>query len=194
MFGFKFIKQHLWDDFLTDERGTKRAIFGGRYFMLDLEKSKTAFNSVRTSYLTRFFEAHILNLAMLKRLTALFFIFALAGQVLAGVCVCLDGKGAGKVKTSCCPLKKAKKNSVSKKTCCDSTCVKKGENFPRSQSESPVKIPLMVRKAVEKFVASLDERFVSTEFAPQPKGILQSSPRKPANPPDLYLQNHAFLI
>ena len=130
---------------------------------------------------------------MLKRLVALFFIFALAGQVLAGVCACLDGNGAGREKKSCCPLKKAKKSSVSKKNCCDANCVKKSDSMPRSQSESPVKIPLMVRKAVEKFVVSLAGGLSSTEFAPEPKRFLQTSPQL-ANPPDLYLQNHAFLI
>lgn len=130
---------------------------------------------------------------MLKRLTALFFILALAGQVLAGVCMCLDEKGGGKAKMSCCLKKKSIQNSISKKSCCDSLCGQTSDTFPRSHSESGVKIPVVVRKAVEKLVISLDTRSKSAMFSPVLKTTENASPLL-FKPPILYLKNHAFLI
>src|SRR5688572_22603815 len=98
---------------------------------------------------------HILEKIMLHRLIALFFILALAGQVLAGVCVCLDDKGGSNSKMSCCLRKKARQPSMKKKMCCDSPCGQTGDTLPRSHSESSVKIPIVVRKAVENLITSL---------------------------------------
>ena len=129
---------------------------------------------------------------MLKRLTALFFTLALAGQVMAGVCMCLDEKGGGKAKMSCCLKKKSVRTSISKKSCCDSLCGQTGNTLPRSHSESVVKIPVVVRKAVEKLIISLDARSKSAMLLPVLKTTENASPL--FKPPILYLKNHAFLI
>ena len=128
---------------------------------------------------------------MLHRLIALFFILTLAGQVMAGVCVCLD-ETSGK-KTSCCLRKKAQQPTMKKKPCCSTPCGESGETIPGSQSESSVKVPLVVRKAVEKFVTSFAPRAVYTA-APNVLTLDETDAPKISKPPILYLRNHAFLI
>jgi hypothetical protein len=136
---------------------------------------------------------HILEKIMLHRLIALFFILALAGQVLAGVCVCLDEKSGGDSKMSCCLRKKAHQPSMKKKSCCDSPCGQTGETLPGSHSESSVKIPIVVRKAVEKLLISLTPRSDHAALPPVLKRTGNAALQNPS-PPVLYLRNHAFLI
>lgn len=139
---------------------------------------------------------------MLKRLAALLFIFVLAAQVLAGVCVCLDGDaGGGKddshAKMSCCKRQKSVRASVSPTACCDAPCgapAGNGNNLPRSQSESSVKIPAPVLAAVEKLIISLNFRPTRGNAQPLISKRAGETPLKSAHPPNLYLQNHAFLI
>jgi hypothetical protein len=131
---------------------------------------------------------------MLKRIAALLFIIVLAGQVLAGVCVCLDEKGSGHSKMSCCKRKKIVVPSMSKKPCCDSPCGQPmSETLPRSLSDSSIKIPLAERTAVEKLLISLNRRTTQAMLPPVHKRSKEASLRK-SNPPNLYLYNHAFLI
>jgi hypothetical protein len=137
---------------------------------------------------------HILEKIMLRRLIALFFILTLAGQVLAGVCVCLDETGGKQAKSSCCLRKKAQQPSMKRKACCPTPCGESSDSIPGSQSESSVKVPLVVRKAVEKFVFSLAPRAVYAAAAPTALKRDETAPQKISKPPILYLQNHAFLI
>ena len=130
---------------------------------------------------------------MLQRLIALFFILALAGQVLAGVCVCLEESPGGHAKMSCCAKKKAVQPAMKRKACCDAPCGETGENLPRSYSESQIKIPIAVRKAVDKLINALAPRLDRTAFQPVFKRDANQSPQS-FKPPVLYLQNHAFLI
>lgn len=129
---------------------------------------------------------------MLHRLIALFFILTLAGQVLAGVCVCLDDKGKSSSKQTCCLRKKAQV-SMKKKSCCTTPCGEPGDTIPGSQSESSVKVPVVVRKAVDKFVFSLAPRAFYAAL-PNNLKLPENSSQKIPKPPLLYLQNHAFLI
>lgn len=130
---------------------------------------------------------------MLQRLAAVFFILALAGQVLAGVCACLDEGGSSHSKMPCCLKKKAQETSVSKKKCCDAVCGQTGENLPRSHSETSVKIPIVIRKAVEKLIVGLDPKVNHAAFLPVRNRAENVSPLL-SKPPVIYLQNHAFLI
>jgi hypothetical protein len=130
---------------------------------------------------------------MLQRLAALFFILALAGQVLAGVCVCLDDEKDNHSKMSCCLRKKGEQPTMSKKKCCDTPCGQPADNVPQSQSESSVKIPIVVRKAVERLIISLDQRAAYDAFPAMAKRAGDESPPL-VKPPVLYLRNHAFLI
>jgi hypothetical protein len=131
---------------------------------------------------------------MLKHIAALLFILVLAGQVLAGVCVCLDGKGSGHASMTCCKRKKAVTPSMKKKSCCGSLCSQPvNDNLPRSLSESSIKIPIAVRTAVEKLIISLNPRSIQAMHPPVPKRAREALLLK-SNPPELYLYNHAFLI
>lgn len=130
---------------------------------------------------------------MLHRLIALFFILTLAGQVLAGVCVCLDETGGKSAKASCCLRKKAKQSSMKRKMCCSKPCGEPGDTIPGSQSESSVKVPVVVRKAVERLIFSIAPRAVYSAFSVDLKRREDAS-QKISKPPVLYLQNHAFLI
>lgn len=130
---------------------------------------------------------------MLQRLIALFFILTLAGQVLAGVCVCLDETGGKGAKTSCCLRKKARQSSMKRKMCCSKPCGEPGDTIPGSQSESAVKLPVVVRKAVEKLLVTIAPRSV---YAALPTDLKRrrDAAQKISKPPILYLKNHAFLI
>jgi hypothetical protein len=133
---------------------------------------------------------------MLKKFAALIFVFVLAGQVWASVCLCLEGIGGedSNAKMSCCEREKFEANSVSAKACCDAPCGENGsQKMPRSQADSSTKISAPVLSAVEKLVNSFNLQIGRKAFQPIPKRkgdvALQS-----ANPPEIYLQNHAFLI
>ena len=131
---------------------------------------------------------------MLKRIAALIFVLVLAGQVLAGVCVCFDEKGGSHSKMSCCKKSKADAPSISKRACCDSVCGQPASDpSPRSASESSIKIPLAVRTAVEKLIFSLNRRTARAMRPPILKRSRDALLRK-SKPPDLYLYNQAFLI
>ena len=130
---------------------------------------------------------------MLHRLIALFFILTLAGQVMAGVCVCLDEKDGTSSQRSCCLRKKARQPSMKKKMCCKTPCGEPGDTIPGSQSESAVKVPVVVRKAVERILFSIAPRAVYAALRADSKCRANAS-QKISKPPILYLRNHAFLI
>jgi hypothetical protein len=129
-----------------------------------------------------------------KRLVPLFFIFVLAAQVWAGVCGCFEDEKNSHSKMSCCKRAKSAQASVSAKPCCDTACGESTENkSPRLPSDSGMKIPTPVLAAVEKLIVSFD---LKPNYSPLPKiskrGTVACSIL--TRPPDLYLQNHAFLI
>lgn len=130
---------------------------------------------------------------MLHRIIALFFILTLTGQVLAGVCQCLDETGGKGAKQSCCLRKKAPQLSMKKKMCCKTPCGEPGDTPPLSQTESSIKIPVVVRKAVEKILLPLAPRAV---YAALPANLNRraDAARKISKPSILYLRNHEFLI
>jgi hypothetical protein len=132
---------------------------------------------------------------MLKRLFALVFIFVLGGQVWAGVCLCWQGsEEGGHAKMSCCKKEKVQAPSISAKTSCDSPCgTPTNDRLPRSQSDASIKVPLPVLSAVEKFVNALPVRanFEAPPLISKRSGDL---PLQLSHSPDLYLQNHSFLI
>ena len=134
----------------------------------------------------------MLMLTMLKRVTALFFILILAGHVWAGVCGCLEMRGHRTGKVSCCKKKKAQP-TVRAKNCCDAVCTAPmGERSPRSQGEATVKVPAPVTAAVAKLIVSLDWKpRLARAALPLPE---TPEPRLSTHSPDIYLQNHAFLI
>lgn len=133
---------------------------------------------------------------MLKRFAALLFVIALAGQVWAGVCLCLKGgeDDAHAAMMSCCKREKADTTVMSAKSCCDRPCGESdGNELPRSASDTSFKIPAPVLSAVEKLIAPLRR---SPNFAARLPISKRSgdAPLQLSHPPDLYLQNHAFLI
>jgi hypothetical protein len=131
---------------------------------------------------------------MLKRFAAFLFILALTGPVWAGVCFCLGGEEDAHAKMSCCKREKVEATSVSASACCDTPCGENGgSKMPRSQTDSSVKIPAPVLAAVEKFINSLNRRPNYAAPRPVPKRA-GDAPLQLSHPPNLYLQNHAFLI
>jgi hypothetical protein len=128
---------------------------------------------------------------VLKRFAALFFTLALASQVLANVCGCLD-EGASKHK--CCKKTGSFNTTIAPKGCCDEEdCRITREDVPSSTSDNGlVKFVSgaemagggkLVRPSV---IFSRKRSLVPTPFVDQRI--------KFARPPDLYLRNHSFLI
>lgn len=130
---------------------------------------------------------------MLKKFAAFVFVIVLTGQVWAGVCICIGGEEDSHAKMSCCKKDKVEANSIAAKSCCDSPCGESGrDKLPRSQTDSAVKIPAPVLAAVEKLINSLAKpNYAAPLDIPKRAG---DAPLRFSHPPDLYLQNHAFLI
>lgn len=128
---------------------------------------------------------------MLKRLAAFLFIFAIAGQVYAGVCVCLGGDK--EAAHSCCKREKEARDSISGKAGCETDC-----------AASPAGKPV-----IDRIEPAAKIKFQAVQFSPAVPRISfenirtgSSVPIRPfadhrlkyARPPDLYLRHHAFLI
>jgi len=127
----------------------------------------------------------------MKRLAALLFIFAIVGQVSAGVCGCLGGET--KPKHSCCVRKKAVRDVISAKGCCETNCLAgKAENVVRDRTEPAAKIKF--HDAVERGPM----QYALFPPVPARAGVsikpFAGNRLKYARPPDLYLRHHAFLI
>lgn len=128
---------------------------------------------------------------MLKRLTALFFILAVAGQAWAGVCGCFKDDGANR--HACCKKQRSDVTSMSRTGCCDTDCaISTSENGPRSTAENPVRISLKAQVTAA----------ILPIFAPQPlpTDVSRVAPSRASRwhqysrPPNLYLFHHSFLI
>jgi hypothetical protein len=128
---------------------------------------------------------------MLKRLTAIFFIFVIVGQVSAGVCGCL-GSGI-QPQHSCCRHKKSANDAIRQKGCCDTDCaMSRSERLPQDRTNTAIKITL---KAVAKPAAPKLENFapIATQNI-APVVTVADHHLKYSRPPELYLRYHAFLI
>jgi hypothetical protein len=131
---------------------------------------------------------------MLKRLSALLFILAIAGQAFGGVCECLNRRAAAP-KHSCCKKSKVPAASFSAKGCCETDC-------------GPIANTGVVRSSSENSTLNVAPKHTS-EVAAQivwlPRSVAAASPTRPASPsidkrhrfarpPDLFRLHHSFLI
>ena len=129
---------------------------------------------------------------MLRRLAALLFVFALAGQVMASVCVCFESVNAAKHK--CCIKTGSQATSVTPKGCCDEeNCQISGQSVlgratgNRLVNFVPTAEPAGEGKLLRPFaIFSVPKDLVPAPFVDQRI--------KFARPPDLYLRHHSFLI
>ena len=128
---------------------------------------------------------------MLKRLAALLFIFAIAGQIYAGVCGCISGDN--EPEHSCCKRDKADGDSLTGKTCCDADCViGSADKLAQDRTKPAPQIQFQALK-----ISALLPTFT---FEPAVTLQLLSPPRSErhrlrySRSPDLYLRHHAFLI
>jgi len=128
---------------------------------------------------------------MLKRLTAIFFIFLIAGQVSAGVCGCLgDGD---RPQHSCCKHERSASDALRRKGCCDNDCaMSQSERVPQDRTITAFKI---TSKAIPEPAIPKLENFVPVESPSFASSIAAVDHRlKYSRPPELYLRHHAFLI
>jgi hypothetical protein len=131
-----------------------------------------------------------------KRFAAFSLALIFAAHLLAGVCVCFDGKeNISSVETSRCHSEKTDSESVSgSMSCCSGTvCGEPNGNVPGFVTVSTVQISASIATAVEKLIASLRPKpvFTLTVLLSKRAGDV---PKLFSKPPDFYLHNHAFLI
>jgi hypothetical protein len=129
---------------------------------------------------------------MLKRLTAILFIFIMAGQISVGVCGCLGGDS--RPPHSCCEHKKPYNDMMRRKGCCDDNdcAMRQSERLPQDRTNATAKITLKV--AVEPTMPKLEsfEPVTLRSFVLSTAAV--DHRLKYSRPPDLYLRHHAFLI
>ncbi|MBV6495104.1 MAG: hypothetical protein DYH05_07840 [Acidobacteria bacterium ACB1] len=127
---------------------------------------------------------------MLRRLSAILFILALAGQIYAGVCGCMGGES--EAAHACCKPKTAVENSMQGKACCETVCaMSHSENTVPDRLETIAKIT---------FQASEPPTVPTFAFAPRSVVRTSNTPTRVlldaahVRPPELYLRHRAFLI
>jgi hypothetical protein len=136
----------------------------------------------------------MLDLSMVKRLVALSLALVFAAQLMAGICMCLNAAEDNHGKMSCCDSKKSDQASLSNATsCCKQTCGAPTGGIPGSTNSSAFQISAPIITAVENLIASLKPKpnFASDIPISKRAGDI---PQLSIKPPELYLQNHAFLI
>ena len=128
---------------------------------------------------------------MLKRLTAIFFIFLIAGQVSAGVCGCLSD--VSQPQHSCCRHKRSANDAVRRKGCCDNDCaMSQSERLPQDRTITSFEI---TSKAVAQPLTPKVENFTAVAVPNMAFAVTAGDHRlKYSRPPELYLRHHAFLI
>ena len=128
---------------------------------------------------------------MLKRLTAILFIFLVAGQVSAGICGCVVDNT--QPQHSCCKRQKASADVLRQKGCCENDCaMSQSERLPQDRAGVAFKIS---SKAIAQPATPKLESF--TPVAAQTialAAIATDHHLKYSWPPELYLRHHAFLI
>ena len=126
---------------------------------------------------------------MVRRLAALIFVLAIAGQAWASACIC-DNTGPVH---SCCKRKAERNDYVSSPGCCsDENCVTN-----RTSTPTPGICQANVTITTEVVLTpSYPPVFCQKTFRAEPAADLALAGRyKPfARPPDLYVRHHAFLI
>jgi hypothetical protein len=128
---------------------------------------------------------------MLKRLTAILFIFVMAGQISAGVCGCLGGES--RPQHSCCRHKLSTKDAIRQRGCCDNECaMQQSEKLPQDRTNATVKVSL---KALIQPAALTLENFAPVKRQSVAPTVVATDHRlKYSRPPELFLRHHAFLI
>lgn len=127
---------------------------------------------------------------MFRRMAALIFVIAIAGQAWAGICTC---DPASQDVHSCCKRKSGAVNYLSGKGCCESSkCI--------STSESPsftsgVTVPTITSVEVSPsfvipYVKTVDPDIHRTVVTKSYDGYHH----RYARPPDLYVRHNSFLI
>lgn len=130
---------------------------------------------------------------MLRKLAALLFVLAIAGQVSAGICVCA-GSQSSKAGHSCCKRKKASGNSISKKPCCDMNCMSQRSGaVAQDRVDASAKVKFHELLAAVTLPRPAFPHTRSRKIIAVPD-VFGTSRLKYARPPDLYLRHHAFLI
>jgi len=127
---------------------------------------------------------------MLRRVAAILFILALAGQIYAGVCGCMGGES--ETAHACCKPKTAIENSMQGKACCETACaMSHSGNVIPDRLETLAKITF---QAVEPTAAPsfpfVAPSIVRNAYAP----IRSLRDAAYVRPPELYLRHHAFRI
>lgn len=127
---------------------------------------------------------------MLRRLIAVFFVLALAGQIYAGVCGCVGGKS--ELEHACCKPKTAVENSMQGKACCETICaMSQSENTVPDRLETLAKITLQVVEP-ESIVPTFEfSSVIDRKPLSQPSNFHDAEPLRPSA---LYLRLHAFRI
>lgn len=128
---------------------------------------------------------------MLKRLAAILFIFAVAGQVSAGVCGCLES--GLEHQHSCCRHERSDRDTLRGKGCCDSDCaMTQSEKLPQDRASADIKLTL---KAVAEPATLKLENYAPITIVSLAPFIASIDHRlKYSRPPELYVRHHAFLI
>jgi hypothetical protein len=128
---------------------------------------------------------------MVKRLTALFFIFLIAGQAYAGVCGCLSGQSM--TQHACCKRQKLKIDSMRSTTCCDTDCIlRQSEKLPQDRTQA---VDKLLFQHIAEPLAIVQISFHPVLVRTAPAALSKVDHRlKFARPPDIVVLNCAFLI
>jgi hypothetical protein len=130
---------------------------------------------------------------MLKRLAALSLVLVFASQALAGgINMCFSSEGNSHADMACCKQVQSGTATSAQMLCCEILCGARSGGFPGSQSTSSVNVPTPVISVVVHPVALLkpQDSLASALFSKR----RADAPLDHFNPPDIYLQNNAFLI
>lgn len=127
---------------------------------------------------------------MLKRLSALVFVLAVAGQASAGVCNC---PGFSTKKThSCCKPVDSKVPVISTKGCCDPDCNVFGtQTADRSRIQASLKLTPIATGVVIEIPRMLSSAYVGLW---QPVVFPIDQRFELARPPNLFILHHSFRI
>lgn len=128
---------------------------------------------------------------MLKRLASILFVFAIVGQVYAGVCGCLIGDD--EATHSCCKRSKAAGDAIKAKDCCAADCeVQQADLLTQDRSNPTPQIKLQAVKPAAA-IPAIPVEWVASTSSIITQQIADHQLKHP-RPPDLYLRHHAFLI
>lgn len=128
---------------------------------------------------------------MLKRIAALLFVLAIAGQVYAGVCGCMDAND--EATHSCCKRSRSSSGAIKAKDCCAADCSRPQTERPTQDRSNPrpqIKLQA-VTPSVQLPAVSVERTSVTPLLTKQ---RLTDHRLKRPRPPELYLRHHAFLI